>query len=432
MINSVICPTACLSSQLTSELLEFRNPQGHEKNWLYQSNHIDNYFVHITKTAIVDIVSPLLSLSALIESVAYGVIFISALPLLFFTDKFSKNISHLFSSCTFTILWNLNNVAINHFCINLATKESFARFTLDNWPRGMFFKLIIKTISIVLSILGKKNIDVCSTTMRNIDRTYIEKWLLDNRIIHNILNLVFIDPYNLLSNFSLNELRMIQSISNILRDEIQEKYEINDESSIAEGISFFKETILSQIDSETKTQILEMSPEAIIFTLTSSINTYVLGSRKNAPIPFFFQNKTRKSIKMLRYAIGVNQNDPIPSNLDKKSIQRLRTKFSNISEQNLKQASLALKTITQFTELSETDSNDNIEVNVILNSMKNIAWEESQGESLFLRHCWQKACESKFSLLKNIIMKNSNLALLTAAASIAIIAVNLYSRLEKN
>lgn len=126
-------PVRSWSSQKMSQLLEWRNPQGKEENWswIYDEQKRDIWWKHLGKVIATELAQPLLATTAVIETVAYGLI---AAPVAYFTNK--EKFHHfvkIAQSSSFTVLWSIYNSVVNPFKINLLTRESANRCYINKF-----------------------------------------------------------------------------------------------------------------------------------------------------------------------------------------------------------------------------------------------------------------------------------------------------------
>lgn len=304
-------PTRCISSHVTTFLLaNFRNPQGGEQNWVNGEedlNNIGNVYVYLAKVGITEVAVSLLCVSATIESVAYGILILGSFPLSFLTfiPFSSKPLDYsvkLFSSSSFTILWNLGNaITFNPFCMNAVTHESFARFSLDNWPRGVFFRLTLHVMIFslnVFSILNGEHVFIhsydglISDYTRDIDSLYIADWCRENHLDAQFLG--NLNPR--LTNF-ISHGRATNSI-------------------VERGKNFITDHLFNdgQVDAHTRDLILEMDSEAYIFALTRLIYVSVF-SERNSSVDFF-KSETRLTINDLRRQYSLDQGNELAQSMN--------------------------------------------------------------------------------------------------------------------
>ncbi len=140
----------CASSYGTEALLSFRNPLGKEVNWIEHSEEVDNSLLFLGRRIITQLVLPLLSLSALVESVVYPVFasgfflanHVVEIPSFLKAQKWLDRAS----SARFTVIWTLGNFFIhNLFFIHVFTNESLARASLDmpDSQRGKIWRVVL-------------------------------------------------------------------------------------------------------------------------------------------------------------------------------------------------------------------------------------------------------------------------------------------------
>jgi len=200
-------PIRCISSHLTTEVLKFRNPQGTEENWFENREEDIDYTTQFPKIIVTELATAALFLTATVETVVYGILFLSSLPVSLWSTKPMNYCGNLLNSSTFTIVWNLGNITVlNPFCKNALTHESLARYTMDNWPRGAVSRAILPCIgeiyciyTVVSSILIPQTIitnfiifpslEVITGLFlafikytRSVDDDYITTWSADHNI----------------------------------------------------------------------------------------------------------------------------------------------------------------------------------------------------------------------------------------------------------
>lgn len=364
-------PTRCITSHLTTELLEFRNPQGIEENWINGGGQIHNLRVYCGKVFATEIALSILSVTAAVETVAYatlfagfGTLWVISLPLSYINHKpkdkcelFCGKTFSLLESSAFTLFWNIGNVTIfNPFCKNVFTHESFARFSMDHWTRGKVFKVafIITTIVVICYLCSKSDsnnkTDVSSAGFISPNLNFND---LDIRFLRNQDSLYIAD-------------RMLQQQNNLgnlpapmhVHPLIKHGQNIN--SEINKGALFFKDFILDHVDAESKQKILDSDPDIYLFALTRAIYIYTFGDKCSEKIPDFFKTQTQWLI------------------------DKMRKKHSQSEGCVLESAMLSLEAFEE--------EPDDLTTKTILNDLKKAAHGEFQG-GLLITKCWQKACE---------------------------------------
>lgn len=122
----------CISSRLTSRLLEWRNPQGLEENWLGRERGEVRSWAYLYKALPAEAGIVLLVISATIETVVYAILVVLARLVSRLDDgeRYNFYVGRIESSA-FTIGWNFDNLGKNLSQENLLTHESFARSRRD-------------------------------------------------------------------------------------------------------------------------------------------------------------------------------------------------------------------------------------------------------------------------------------------------------------
>ena len=350
------CPTRCLSSYLTTELLKYRNPLGGEENWFGHDEARQGHLREFNRVVVAEIGVALLCVTATIESLAYVILVIGSVPLLCLSAERPFNWSiRLLSSSSFTIYWNLGNLtSFNLFSEYTCTHESFARLAIDRLEEGTTLSYVITALHIgciVLSIFNSNfQYNVSSyelhrflnrPCLRPEDRIYLGEWFTRHPIDVSRGNII-----------------------NILDPQIHQVEESAQEitQSIEEGTEFFRRFILhsNEITLEVKKQIVDADAEIFIFVLTRTIYLYVFGSKKDEEIPSFLKQETQRLIAELRTKYRGN---------DKGKDLELRMKNPDLFEQ----------------EIEDQESR------AIFNDLKKAAHKELQN-SLYSTRCWEQAC----------------------------------------
>ncbi|MBA2369976.1 MAG: hypothetical protein H0V82_13310 [Candidatus Protochlamydia sp.] len=119
--------TRCGSSYLMSKLLIWRNPQGSEEGWFYGPQDRGSRAIFFGKVITAEVGFFILATTAVVETVAFSVLFAVALPVRSNHDQFYKCMFKYLQSSSFTVLWCIGDIILNPFFINLLTHESFAR-----------------------------------------------------------------------------------------------------------------------------------------------------------------------------------------------------------------------------------------------------------------------------------------------------------------
>ncbi len=346
-------PTRCLSSYVTTEILKFRNPQGTEENWILGGERINNKVIYYGKVVGTEVAVSLLCVTAAIETVAYSILLVGTLPLLLVSSRPMHMIYPLFQSSGFTLFWNVGNATVfNPFCTNVFTHESFARFSMDHWPRGQVFKAALKiafeVAFAILQVLAARQgnyiyhhrnandfnfFDV--TFFRSEDILYVADWMINHHI-------------RLLGQQAAQAHPLIRAGQNM-------------NNNIEEGTEFFKEFILGpgQIDTEAREKILEADPDIYVFALTRAVYIYTFGDKRNEATPSFFNGPTKLLIDQMR--------------------------------QNYTQADGAVLEPAMQDSSKFEEEPDTLRAKNILKDLKSAAHKELQGT--FVTRCWQKACQ---------------------------------------
>lgn len=355
-------PIRCLTSHLTSDLLKFRNPQGLEENWIVNGGQINNRVIYCGKVVTTEIALGILCVTAVVESVAYGIlgvgsVFLGVGSLLISRQSSARFFSvtqlclSLVSSSGFTLFWNIGNLFIfNPFCKNVFTHESFARYSMDHWVRGRVFRVacqIALTAVFIIGIYLRQPVSHVNTRamlsepfLRPEDILYIADWTVNHPI-----RLAGIPIAG--QRFEIPPMMMFGQ-------------RINQE--IKDGVNFFKEFILKpgQVDAEDRQSILEADADICTFILSRAVYIYAFGEKRDEQIPAFFKVVT----KLL--------------------IAEIRQKYS-------KEEGAALEGMMQSSKAFEEEPNTPHDKE-ILNDLKKAAYEEFQ-KGILISRCWELACQ---------------------------------------
>lgn len=281
-------PTRCISSQLTTRLLTFRNPQGREENWILGNESRGYLPAFVGKVITTEIGTALLCVTASVESVAYLILIVGSFPLKLVSDRPLNFSAKLLSSSSFTLVWNLGNITVfNFFCVNAFTHESFARFSIDHWDRGQAFRAVMEISFMVLLFFANHSHSssyhsssypsfLHAKCVRDEDRFYIAFWARTRGVR-------LIDPDLQSANRSID-----RSLTQAAREYAEQTNRIIDK-----GAAFFKECILEpgQITQASRDLVLEVDAEVIHFVLTRCIYLYVFGSKKRELVLPFLKKR---------------------------------------------------------------------------------------------------------------------------------------------
>lgn len=237
----------CLSSQMMSKLLAWRNPQGREESWIGVPQRMPNTWRMRATLVTAELGLALLVATSIIETIAY--VLLSQLAYLVnpISEKPYNFFAKLCASSSFTILWSLADTLIyNPFFINVMTHESFARF----WASHIIPSDLIYRVD---------------------DSLYLNTWRQQApQFVH--------DP-------------MVMPI-------IREGERISD--IINKGAKFIVEDVLKDASADTLARFSEMDLSLFNFILTKAVYIYTYGAREKDVIPAFFRDDSKVSIEAQR------------------------------------------------------------------------------------------------------------------------------------
>ncbi len=244
----------CVSSHVMTELLAWRNPQGSEQSWWIGGRQgIDNNWEHLVKVVSTEIGLLLLTVTSIVETVAYAALGLISLALYPITDRPCTFFVKLLQSSSFTIIWGVADALLYNPCfINVMTHESFARY----WAQ-MFNPTFIKLF-------------------RLDDRLYIADW----RQQHGQEN--------------VNDGMLGPILAAGHATQVQ----------IDQGAYFLATDVLSGASPETITLFKEMDPSIFMFILTKAVYIYTAGTKKKDEIPDFFKPESKALILTLRQELN--------------------------------------------------------------------------------------------------------------------------------
>ena len=350
-----MAPVRCWSSGFTTALLQWRNPQGSEENWMGRSAVCDSYFKHTVKVLTTEAGVAILTVTSAVETVAYGVGFFCSIPFIKLDKRPLDYFAERASSSGFTFVWNIGNLTVfNFFYPNIFTNESLARYAMDHLSSGVVFHLLVtatRITSIAYVIFWMSSTSVVSLLVRTLpallceilrerqmrpqDREYIANWAAE----HALQNTFPAGPVS-------------RSVIERLSEEIaQEGAKIN------EGTVFFEECILKkgQINEDSRKLVMDRDASAFHFVMTHCVYLYVVGLKKDDLVPRFFKVSTQEAITDLRKA-GLVDSDNV------------------------------LLAYMRDCKLFDQSTH------ALLVQLKIAASQELQG-SLFLQNCWGRACD---------------------------------------
>lgn len=243
--------TRCASSRLMTGLLAWRNPQGSEENWMFQSHGIKNGWKHARKVISTEAGLCLLTITSAVETVAYSALTLASFVLYPITDRPCKFFAKLLQSSSFTIIWGIVDALLyNPLFVNVMTQESFARY----WA-GMF-----NPTPIVMFRLD--------------DRLYLADWQQRQSGRNVNADVELLTPI-------LSEGRITQNL-------------------IDQGANLIQQDVLANASAETVNLFRDMDPSIYMFVLTKAIYIYAVGTKKNTELPDFFKPATKNLILVLR------------------------------------------------------------------------------------------------------------------------------------
>lgn len=243
--------TRCISSQLLSHVLEWRNPQGTEEGWINSPQPIGNIWKLRAKIVTAEVGIILLTAVSLIETVAYAILTLGSLA----ANPISKKPYHFFASLlqssSFTILWGcVDAVIYNPFFVNVMTRESFARF----WAQ------CLNPTPIAL--------------LRSSDLFEIGRWAQQHAPVPR------------------------QILGELLGPIVERGRQIN------EGADFITNDILNGVSTEKIESVKDMDPGILHLILTKAIALYTIGPKLSDEIPRFFKPMVRAEIIKLRQELA--------------------------------------------------------------------------------------------------------------------------------
>lgn len=275
--------TRCISSQLMTGLLAWRNPNGSEEGWWHRVPNIDNAWKLAGRIIVTEVGIGLITLSAVIETLVYGILSALSLCLKFWTPRPYNFFAERLESSAFTIIWGIADAVIyNPLFPNVCTHESFARW----WANSTF------RLPIALS--------------RTQDDLFIFNWTQQHR------------PPNGFNN------ALLGPILNSARET---------ERKINEGAEFIKDDILNKVNNEMLESLISMDPfkPVAMFVATHAIYAYTLGSNSSEDIPDFFKDQSMRGIEMLRLATRAG---PIPEKFNLEERTRIETMRKELQEED--------------------------------------------------------------------------------------------------
>ena len=293
--------TRCVSSQLMTSLLTWRNPEGNERHWLSQARFVgasrfDYASGHLIRIGVSQIGVTLLIITATIETVAYAALTLVSLALYPVHDRPYHFFVATLQSSSFTMIWAVTLVVTNGAFRNLLTHESCARY------------LVHSCAGALNQMYGIQLPDPCR--------------LIDTRYVNDASTAI-----------SCNIVDSNQEIIN-------------------QGANLLQQDVLAGANDETLEAFREMyaDEDIYMFAMTKAVYVYTFGSRKKDAIPSFFTTNTQKLILSLRQKA-----------LSKEASNKIETLLTNLTEfASVPEETSAKKIYTQLKaiateELQNTD-----------------------------------------------------------------------------
>lgn len=339
-------PIRCATSALTTRLLQFRNTEGQEANWV--GINTSRGIAYYGKVVVTAVGTTLLCVASIVEALAYSIFTVASLPICLISKRPLNHAISLLSSSSFTIYWNFTNTFLfNPFFDNLMTDESFARYIIDNNPSAQVFKIATTVALLALSIImifsnsqasnALAGASVLSTQMfdvqwtRQEDTLYIADWV--ERTINQ----------SLFQDSRLNRLNQYGQETN---------------RSIAQGTDFFYKNVLNNPKISPASLQLVLEGDSGVFHFGAALSVYLCASGSQPDlVPTCFKPETQTSIQKLK------------KSTDNSLFRKIEQYFYNHDE---------------FT--SGPSAGDE---RALFNELKEIAAKELSGT--FVSECWQKA-----------------------------------------
>ena len=335
------------SSHAMTKLLAWRNPQGQEENWMRGPRGPENRWAHAGKVVTTEIGICLLTAIALVETVAYGALALATLPLYRLTDDPCKFIARRLNSSAFTVIWGIADAIIyNPFCVNIITRESYARqwgrlFTLMPLWFPRFHLLSLEDLleiahQVVAAFPGQAN------------------------------------PGGLLGPIVREGRATLERIE--------------------QGANFISSEVFKDLSEATLELVREVDPAVFSLLLTKAVYICTCGERKEDDIPEFFKPTTRVLITSLRTAIsytcGPQREAPIPAEVN----QETRTLIENLRRLELELNEGSIEAIGRALTSPETlDTGVEASAAKLLLARLRDAGSGELQNSIFTTRCLQEA-----------------------------------------
>ena len=316
----------CISSRLETQLIHWRISNGVSQGQNERT----------IKLITANIASPILAITAIIETIAYLTLALLTLPLLPFTKTPLNFCASLLNSSVFTVQWSIY-------------------FAIFNNKMGNLPNVSLSTLNYVSSEAGARD---------------ILKYVLEGIPLSPRLSTQRASPQNNLPSFRnvipgfnpgdyLADDAPIPEFNDIPFERVPEKIK-------EDGADFLVNDIFAGASSKLLEQLSESHPGLFALTLTKALFLYTIGSKCNASIPEFFKEETGIEILALRvqFAPKVMENNQI--------IPAILAVFQDVDayEKCLEEKSVAGAILQQLSRLAHTNELQN---SVLLQ----VSWERA-------------------------------------------------------
>lgn len=262
-------PPRSLSSELTSAWIShIRNPHGRAEEYPSRVFQPFSRVVFCGRIFATEYASLLLCTVAAVETVAYGILFVPALPYALISYQPLDWVCLRLESSAFTVYWNAANaIGLNFVGVNLPSSEQFARLYMDYSRSGQFFRKTLQVASLCLAIIA---VIACYLTNRELD--------------------IYLPSFRWVRDRDFNYLTLLV-----------ERYQ----QRLAEGEKkFFQEHFYQDltITDGAKTAIAEHDPESYVFILARIVYLFAKDPSLKTKFPGVFsllKNETQLTIAKL-------------------------------------------------------------------------------------------------------------------------------------
>lgn len=305
-----------ISSEMMSDLLSWRNPQGGERRWWNQpqNERVEYTFEHFAAVTLTEIALPFIITAAAVETIIYtALIPISALFIACDDGEAIRFFAEHWSSSVFTIFWAIADLFNNILpCTsqNLITDESFARYYISPYFLTRFW--------------DRDTVERLESALRRAPRLLdaapaVEGHLRANPGLAAMIHHVEPAPNRPLQNppaprrdASADPDQQLEEVLRLSMIEEQARQAAQAQNvpaplvtaaaleKMSAGAQFIVADVLPSMTEGSRNLFKEQEAAIFHFFLTKAVFIYAFGKKAKEKVPDFFTSETQKAIENLR------------------------------------------------------------------------------------------------------------------------------------